>query len=98
MIIIGIKNILFIYSYSYNYTCSYTYSYNTSYYKELFRRILGMKNTNNQFLKYLNIARENPTYYIPLLEAQLNSFINNREMPLAKGIMYETNEGKNAWI
>ncbi len=49
-------------------------------------------------MKYLNIAREQPTYYVPILEQQINSFINEKEMPLADDILYETNDGRSAWI
>jgi hypothetical protein len=49
-------------------------------------------------LKYLNIARENPSYFIPIIDQQIDSFVNERHMPLTEGVLYETNEGKVAWI
>jgi uncharacterized protein YkwD len=48
-------------------------------------------------LKYINLARQFPAYYISLIDKQLESFINEREMPICEDVIYETNEGKSVW-
>lgn len=53
--------------------------------------------STTQFLKYLNLAREHPAYYISLLDAQLSSFLNDKELPLSSEVVYETNDGKACW-
>ena len=37
-----------------------------------------------QMIKFINIARQNPAYFIPALERQIDSFTNDREMPLTE--------------
>lgn len=37
-----------------------------------------------QMIKFINVARQNPTYFIPILEKQIASFTNDREMPLTE--------------
>lgn len=44
------------------------------------------------------MAREYPSYFVSLVEKQLNSFINDTELPVSEDIIYETNEGKQAWV
>lgn len=34
-------------------------------------------------LKYLNMAREYPSYFVGLVEKQYNSFINDTELPVS---------------
>ncbi len=48
-------------------------------------------------LKYINLARQFPAYFISLIDKQLASFVNQREMPICEDVIYETNEGKSAW-
>lgn len=48
-------------------------------------------------IKYINVARQFPTYYVNLIDRQLESFINDKEMPINEDMIYETNEGKEAW-
>lgn len=48
--------------------------------------------------KYINLARQFPAYYITLIEKQIESFINDKEMPLTEEVIYETNQGKKVWI
>ena len=33
-----------------------------------------------------------------LVENQVNLFINDTELPVSEDIIYETNEGKTAWL
>ena len=33
-------------------------------------------------IKYINLARQYPAYYINLIDKQLESFINDKEMPI----------------
>ena len=48
-------------------------------------------------IKYINVARQHPSYYISLLDKQMASFLNDKEMPINEDMIYETNEGKSAW-
>ena len=48
-------------------------------------------------LKYINLARQFPAYYISLIDKQLATFINDKEMPICEDVIYETNEGKSVW-
>lgn len=48
-------------------------------------------------LKYINVARQHPAYYISLIDKQLESFLNDKEIPINEDMIYETNEGKKAW-
>jgi hypothetical protein len=48
-------------------------------------------------LKFMNLARQFPAYYVSLLDRQLESFLNDKEMPIGDDVIYETNEGKSAW-
>lgn len=50
-----------------------------------------------EVIKYLNLAREYPKYYVALIEEQLNSFTNATHLQLAPDLLYETIEGKPAW-
>lgn len=46
----------------------------------------------------MNLARENPHFYVPIIQAELNSFKpDGASMPLYPGCDYRTNEGKGAW-
>ena len=42
-------------------------------------------------LKYINLARQFPAYYISLIDKQLEIFINNKELPVGDDVIYETN-------
>ena len=35
-------------------------------------------NFDEDFLKYLNLAREHPAYFIPAIEKQISSFTNEK--------------------
>ena len=48
-------------------------------------------------LKYINLARQFPAYYISLIDKQLATFVNEKEMPICEDVIYETNEGKTVW-
>lgn len=48
--------------------------------------------------KYINLARQFPAYFISVLDRQLASFVNEKEMPISEDVIYETNEGKKAWV
>ena len=48
-------------------------------------------------LKYINLARQFPAYYISLIDKQLATFVNEKEMPICEDVNYETNEGKSVW-
>ena len=37
-----------------------------------------------QMIKFINVARQNPGYFVPILEKQISSFVNDREMPLTE--------------
>lgn len=50
-----------------------------------------------EMVKYINLARQFPAYFISLIDKQLDSFVNEREMPICEDVVYETNEGKTAW-
>lgn len=50
-----------------------------------------------EMVKYINLARQFPAYFISLIDKQLESFVNDREMPICEDVVYETNEGKGAW-
>ena len=50
-----------------------------------------------EVLKYINLAREYPKYYVALIDEQLNSFIDSINIKLDEEIVYETIEGKSAW-
>ena len=54
--------------------------------------------SEGDIIKYLNIARENPSYFIALVEKQYSSFITETEMVISEEIIYETNEGKASWV
>lgn len=45
----------------------------------------------NEMLKFINLARQFPAYYISLIDKQLLSFTNEREMPIGDDVIYETN-------
>lgn len=49
-------------------------------------------------LKYVNEARTNPRKLVPYVQADIDSFVNQQQMPLYPGCMYSTNEGKAAWL
>lgn len=51
----------------------------------------------DDILKYINLAREYPKYYIGLIDEQLNSFVDQLNIALEKDVHYETIEGKIAW-
>ena len=36
----------------------------------------------NEILRYINLAREYPTYYVGLIEEQLGSFVDDANMKL----------------
>ena len=48
-------------------------------------------------VEYINIARQFPAYYVSLINAQLQSFITDKELPINEEMIYETNEGKKLW-
>lgn len=48
-------------------------------------------------IKFINVARQFPSYYINLIDKQLASFLNDKEIPINEDMIYETNEGKSAW-
>lgn len=50
-----------------------------------------------EMIKFINVARQHPAYFISLIDKQLQSFINDKEMPINEDMIYETNEGKSAW-
>lgn len=50
-----------------------------------------------EMLKFMNLARQFPSYYVSLLDRQLESFLNDKEMPIGDDVIYETNEGRPAW-
>jgi uncharacterized protein YkwD len=50
-----------------------------------------------QMFKYINLARQFPSYFISIIDKQLQLFINERELPIDQEIIYETNEGQKAW-
>lgn len=49
-------------------------------------------------IKYINIARQFPAYYVSLINNQLQSFITDKELPINEEMIYETNEGKKLWL
>lgn len=49
-------------------------------------------------LKYMNQARTDPVGFSKYVQKELDSFINDHEMPLFKNCNYITNEGKKAWM
>ena len=48
-------------------------------------------------IKFFNIARQHPAYFISIIDKQLESFLNEKEIPINEDLIYETNEGKKAW-
>ena len=48
-------------------------------------------------IKYLNLARQFPAYYISHIDKQMEMFINDKQLPFGDDVIYETNEGKSAW-
>lgn len=48
-------------------------------------------------VKFMNVARQFPAYFINLIDRQLESFLNSKEMPISEDMIYETNEGQAAW-
>lgn len=48
-------------------------------------------------IKFINVARQFPAYYINLIDKQLESFVNEKELPINEDMIYETNEGKPVW-
>lgn len=50
-----------------------------------------------EVMKYINLARQYPKYYIGLIEEQLTSFVDQINIELEKDVYYETIEGKSAW-
>ena len=52
---------------------------------------------NKQVLKYLNLARQYPKYYVGLIDEQLNSFVDEFHIKLGEDVIYETIEGKTLW-
>lgn len=50
-----------------------------------------------EILRYVNLAREYPKYYVGLIEEQLAAFVDDVSMQLQKDVLYETIEGKKAW-
>lgn len=58
-----------------------------------------MENMNKEaeMFKYINLARQFPAYFISLIDKQMDSFVNDREIPICQDVVYETNEGKSAW-
>jgi hypothetical protein len=39
-------------------------------------------------IKYINIARQLPSYFINLIDKQLATFINDKEMPISEDMIY----------
>ena len=50
-----------------------------------------------EVLKFVNLAREYPKYYVNLLEEQLQAFADEQNMQLADNVLYETIEGRSVW-
>ena len=50
-----------------------------------------------EVLKFINLAREYPKYYVSLVEQQISSFVDEKSMKLSQEIIYKTIEGKSAW-
>jgi len=48
-------------------------------------------------LKYTNAARTNPSAFAKYVKDELDSFINESQLPLKPHCNYSTNEGKKAW-
>jgi hypothetical protein len=48
-------------------------------------------------MRYINLAREYPKYYVGLIEEQLGSFVDELNMQLEHDVYYESIEGKSAW-
>ena len=48
-------------------------------------------------IKYFNVARQFPAYFVNLIDKQLATFINDREIPINQDMIYQTNQGKKAW-
>lgn len=67
-----------------------------SFYKLIYRMEKGSREA--EMLKYMNLARQFPAYFISLIDKQLQTFLNDREMPICEDVIYETNEGKKVWV
>ena len=50
-----------------------------------------------EVLKYINLAREYPKYYVAVLDEQLNSFVDSINIKIDEEIIYETIEGRAVW-
>lgn len=37
-----------------------------------------MTSNSDEFLQFLNLAREYPAYFLPILDKQINSFVNDK--------------------
>ncbi len=48
-------------------------------------------------IKYINLARQFPAYYVNLIDKQMQTFLNDKEIPINEDMIYETNEGVKAW-
>jgi hypothetical protein len=44
-----------------------------------------------EMIKYFNLARQFPSYFVSLIDKQLAAFINNKEISISEEIIYETN-------
>jgi hypothetical protein len=42
-------------------------------------------------IKFMNVARQYPAYFINLIDKQLETFLNEKEMPINEDMIYETN-------
>jgi hypothetical protein len=52
----------------------------------------------DDMLKYINVARQFPAYYLSLLDKQINSFLTDKEIPITEEMIYETIEGRKLWL
>lgn len=48
-------------------------------------------------LRYVNEARTNPTAFANYVKTEMDTFINEWELPLRQGCNYRTNESKKVW-
>jgi hypothetical protein len=49
-----------------------------------------MNISTQEVLKYINLAREYPKYYVALIDEQLNSFIDEFNITVDQDTIYET--------
>ncbi len=49
---------------------------------------IRMSINTEEVLKYINLAREYPKYYVALLDEQINSFTNHLNIKIAEDTLY----------